>query len=301
MSHLTAPDPATASPQALIEAHEARGRRFTAAGVGSFVRESGTGSPVLLVHGASTSSFMYRRVLDELAARDLRGIAFDLPGQGLAARPPADRFDYTWTGLGRYCAAAVDALGLDTFHLVVHDIGGPIGFELAAAMPDRIRSLTLLNTLLAVDRFKVPLFNRPFRTRGIGELYLRSMTRTAFTQLGYRVTTDRASTSKAEMGAYYELLKRGDGGQGFLATMRGFELTAAKHASWRATLSSAPYPIAAVWGSEDRVLAHDREGAAIRSEVPLVDFRLVPARHFVAEQQPEAVAEQVAMLARRVY
>ena len=70
--------------------------------------------------------------LRELAARGLRGIAFDLPGLGLADRPAT--FDYTWTELGRFGAAAVDALGLDRCHLVVHDIGGPAGFELCAAL-----------------------------------------------------------------------------------------------------------------------------------------------------------------------
>jgi len=55
-----------------------------------------------------------------------------LPGLGLADRPAT--FDYSWTGLGRFCAAAVDALGLDRFHLVVHDIGGPAGFELCSAL-----------------------------------------------------------------------------------------------------------------------------------------------------------------------
>jgi haloalkane dehalogenase len=43
--------------------------------------------------------------------------------------------------LGSWLSAAVDALGLDRFHLVVHDIGGPIGFEVAAADPRRVRSL----------------------------------------------------------------------------------------------------------------------------------------------------------------
>lgn len=68
----------------------------------------------------------------------LRGIAVDLPGLGLAERPPDA--DYTWSGLGRWLLSAVDALQLDRFHLVVHDIGGPIGFEVAAAQPGRIRS-----------------------------------------------------------------------------------------------------------------------------------------------------------------
>ena len=123
----------------VVEQHRAAGRLFAAGRVRSFVREQGTGDPVVCVHGVPASSFLWRKVVGELADRGLRGVAFDLPGLGLAERP-AD-FDYSWTGLGRFCVAAVDALGLDRFHLVVHDVGGPIGFELAAVAPARVRTL----------------------------------------------------------------------------------------------------------------------------------------------------------------
>src|SRR5437879_6217825 len=111
----------------VIAAHRNAGRRFEAGGISSFVREQGEGDPVVCMHGVPASSFLYRKVIAELADRGLRGVAFDLPGLGLADRP--DDFDYTWTGLGRFGVAAVDALALDRFHLVVHDIGGPVGFE----------------------------------------------------------------------------------------------------------------------------------------------------------------------------
>src|ERR1700756_4539271 len=120
----------------VIASHRLSGMTFEAGGVGSFVVDRGDGAPVVCLHGVPASSFLYRKVLAELAARGLRGVAFDLPGLGLAARP--ERFDYSWTGLGRFALAAVDALGLDRFHLVVHDIGGPVGFELAAAVPERV-------------------------------------------------------------------------------------------------------------------------------------------------------------------
>jgi pimeloyl-ACP methyl ester carboxylesterase len=107
----------------VVERHRAAGREFTAGGVRSFVREAGAGEPVVCLHGVPASCFLYRKVIDELAARGLRGIAFDLPGLGFAER--SEGFDYTWTGLGRFCRAAVDALELDRFHLVVHDVGGP--------------------------------------------------------------------------------------------------------------------------------------------------------------------------------
>ena len=166
----------------VLDAHRAAGRRFEAAGVGSFVREHGEGiTPVVCLHGVPASSFLYRKVLAELVAHGLRGVAFDLPGLGLADRPA--RFDYTWTGLGRFSAAAVDALGLERFHLVVPDIGGPVGFELAAAMPGRIASLTVLDTLVEVDTFTRPWSMEPFARQGIGELYLCVLTKPAFRML----------------------------------------------------------------------------------------------------------------------
>ena len=121
----------------VIDEHERSGRYFTVGGrIDSFVLDHGSGEPVVCLHGVPASSFLYRKVIDELVARGLRGIAFDLPGLGLAARPVD--FDYTWTGLGEFAVAAVDELGLDRFHLVVHDIGGPVGFEVAAAAPERV-------------------------------------------------------------------------------------------------------------------------------------------------------------------
>ncbi len=99
----------------VVERHRRSGRSFEAAGVGSFVIDEGEGEPVLCMHGVPSSCFLYRKLVRELAQRGLRGVAFDLPGLGLADRPRG--FDYTWTGLGRFALAAVDALELDRFHL----------------------------------------------------------------------------------------------------------------------------------------------------------------------------------------
>ncbi len=225
----------------VVAAHRAAGRPFEAAGLEGFVREAGSGETVLCMHGVPTSCFLYRKVLDELAARGLRGVAFDLPGLGLAARP--EDFDYTWTGLGSYCAAAVDALSIDQFHLVVHDIGGPVGFELATIMPERIRSLTILNTIVDVADFKRPWSMEPFARRHVGELYLKSLSKPAFRLLmRLQGVSNRSMVADAELDAYVDLLKRQDGGRAFLKIMRGFERTAAKQAQYRAAVSNDALP-----------------------------------------------------------
>ena len=71
----------------VIAAHRAAGSFFTAAGVQSFVRAQGDGEPVVLMHGLPASSFLYRKVIPELAAPGFRAMSFDLPGLGLASRP----------------------------------------------------------------------------------------------------------------------------------------------------------------------------------------------------------------------
>ena len=158
----------------LLELYRASGRVFTAGGVRSFVLDEGPrdGDPVVCVHGVPASAYLYRKVVPALAARGLRGIAVDLPGLGFAERP-ADA-DYSWTGLGRWLGSAIDAMELDRFHLVVHDIGGPIGLEVAAAEPERVRSLTVLNTTIAVESFHRPWVMEPF-ARMSGAAYLTAL------------------------------------------------------------------------------------------------------------------------------
>jgi haloalkane dehalogenase len=280
----------------VVERHRASGRFFEAGGVQTFVREEGEGPPVVCIHGVPSSCFLYRKVIAELAGRGLRGVAFDLPGLGLADRPPD--YDYTWSGLGRFCIAAVDALGLDRFHLVVHDIGGPAGFELAAAMPDRIASLTVLDTLVEVDEFKRPWSMEPFARRGIGEVYLATLNKPAFTRLMYlQGIKDRSAVPKEELHAYVDLLKREDGGKAFLRIMRGFERTRKKRELYVRTLRELPCPKQVVWGEEDPALRIDCEGESARRAMGAERIHALPAKHFPQEDQAPAVAERIAGLA----
>lgn len=278
--------------ETVIAAFERRGRRFTAAGVGSFVLDEGTGEPVLCVHGVPASSFLYRKVVAELADRGLRGIAFDLPGLGLAERPTD--FDYTWTGLGRFCAAAVDELGLDRFHLVVHDIGGPVGFELAAAMPERIASLTVLDTVVEADTFRRPWSMEPFARARIGELYVRSLSKPMFRLLmRLQGVADLSGVSRGELDAYVELLRRGDGGAAFLKIMRGFERTREKRDLYLGVLADDRYPVQVIWGEQDPALTLAVHGEAARRAAGVEKIHLLPGKHFLQEDNAPAVADLI--------
>ena len=287
-----------AAVQVVLE-HARAGRAFTAAGVRSFVRETASqpaGEPVVCIHGVPTSSFLWRKVLAELDGHGLHGVAFDLPGLGLADRPT--RFDYSWSGLGRWAHAAIDALGLDRVHLVVHDIGGPVGFEVATAAPERIRSLTVLNTMVRVDEFRRPWVMEPFAHRGLGEAWLGAMTHRVFRMLMRRTgVLDQARVSDADLDAHLDLLRRGDGGRAFLRIMRGFERTLAKRDTYERALSG-PYPVQVVWGAADPFLRVGEHGEHARRAARLSRIETVPARHFLQEDQAPAIAAHLRDIAR---
>jgi haloalkane dehalogenase len=282
----------------ILEVHRGAGRYFEAGRVRSFVREQGTGPAVLCIHGMIGSSFLYRKVLAELAGRGLRGVAFDLPGFGLADRPPG--YDYSWTGLGKFALAAVDELGLGHFHLVVHDIGGPVGFELAAAIPDRVASLTLLNTTVDVTDFKSPWSMEPFRHRGLGEAWMRSLNGPAFRFLmRLQGIGDPASVSKAELNTYLALVKGPDQGRAFLQVMRSSERSAAKQARYRAAVRDVPYPVQAIWAVDDPTMTLAVYGEKARAAAGLPRLHTVPGKHFPQEDQAPAIAQKIAELALR--
>lgn len=117
-------------------------------GLDIFYREAGPqdAPALLLLHGFPSSSRMYETLLPPLADQ-YRLIAPDYPGFGHStALPPAD-FVYTFDHLAHVMTRFVDQLGLDRFALFVQDYGGPIGFRLAQAQPDRIRGIVVQNAV----------------------------------------------------------------------------------------------------------------------------------------------------------
>lgn len=109
-----------------------------------YVDEGPRDAPVvLLVHGTPSSSHEYRYVIGALKEH-FRCIAPDLIGFGASEKPPT--WSYGLKDHTQNLERLVAHLGIDRFHLIVHDFGGVVGLPLALAAPARIRSLTVLNS-----------------------------------------------------------------------------------------------------------------------------------------------------------
>jgi pimeloyl-ACP methyl ester carboxylesterase len=116
----------------------------TAAG-GLSTIEAGTGEPVILMHGLGATKASFLPTLDALAP-SYRAIAVDLPGFGDSDKPLWGAYDPPF--FTRAITALLDALELESAHLVGNSMGGRVALELGLSNPGRVRRLVLLTPSL---------------------------------------------------------------------------------------------------------------------------------------------------------
>lgn len=286
--------------QTVIQEHEASGKYITVDGIRTFALNYGRGEAVLCIHGVPTSSFLYRKVLNSLAKKGYRGVSVDLPGLGLSDRPKD--FDYSFSNFADFLYRASIALKLKKFHLVVHDIGGPIGFALAARHPHKIMSLTILNSWIDVVNFKKPAVMRPFEKRILGEAELKMISHVTwpvmFKGMGV-VNTSRIPME--EINAYVDLLKRNDEGKAFLKIMRNFDNSREFRDLCLRAVQNVKYPVQAIWGEKDPALTIDTFGKEIKEAAGLKEIIKLPSRHLLQEETWLAIADQIVEQAKSVH
>jgi NADPH:quinone reductase-like Zn-dependent oxidoreductase/pimeloyl-ACP methyl ester carboxylesterase len=122
-------------------------------------RIPGAGVPVVLLHRTPVSSAGFVPVLRFLARAGQAAVALDTPGFGESFMPEAAP---TTRDYGQWLLEAIDALGIERFHLAAHHTGTHFAAEIAAAVPERVASLTLSGMLLA------PAAERPGLRADIG-------------------------------------------------------------------------------------------------------------------------------------
>ena len=107
----------------------------------------GEGFPVVLLHGWPQSWYEWRHIMPELA-RTYRVIAPDLRGLGDSSRP-LDGYDKKTVGNDIF--RLLQRLAIGSFFLVGHDWGGPTAYAIAAAHPDAVKKLAILDVAIPGD------------------------------------------------------------------------------------------------------------------------------------------------------
>jgi len=278
--------------EAIIRQHESNGKYHTVDGINTFYLDLGSGPVVFCIHGVPTSSFLYRKVAQQLAQLDLRAIAIDLPGLGLSDKP--EDFEYIFSNFGKFCNRFLDELGINEIHLLIHDIGAPIGLSMAAQNSSRIKSITVLNAMLEVEHFIKPLPMRPFEKPLLGEAELAMLTPLTFPLMMKTAgVVNSGVITDDEMAAYIHLLKRDDGGKAFLKIMRSFEQTKELNEACYSAWQNKSYPVQLIWGGKDPFLTYEEKGKEFKKARPDVPVTKVESKHFLQEEAYEIIAAKV--------
>lgn len=111
-----------------------------------FYREAGDpqAPTLLMLHGFAGSSFMFRDLISRLSDR-YHLIAPDLPAFGFTEVPGRGEYAYTFDQLALTIGQFTEELKLDSYALMVHDYGAPVGWRLALAHPQRVTAIISQN------------------------------------------------------------------------------------------------------------------------------------------------------------
>ncbi len=258
------------------------------------------GRPVLLVHGNPTWSFLWRKVIAAVRAKNpaLRLIAPDLIGLGLSSKP--DSGAHTIEHHSRWLGRIIDRID-GKILLVAQDWGGPISLHAMSSRRDRLAGLVLGNTAVSPPRegFKPTLFHRLSQLPVVSTLLFR--------ELGFPLgalhfsQSDRASIRGDVARAYrWPLRKRAD---------RAAPLALARMVPDSQSHPSVPalrvseelfrtvqVPISIVWGTKDPVLGRViNHLERMRPDAKVV--RTERAGHFLQEEVPDLLADALLSIA----
>ncbi|OLR93973.1 alpha/beta fold hydrolase [Actinokineospora bangkokensis] len=121
------------------------GRIETPAGLFDAITDGEPGDPpVLLLHGFPQAALEWEHQVGVLGHAGWHAVAFDQRGYSPDVRPD-DVADYRMEHLVADVVAVVDALGWSTFDLVGHDWGAAVAWNVAAGLPQRVRTLTAVS------------------------------------------------------------------------------------------------------------------------------------------------------------
>jgi pimeloyl-ACP methyl ester carboxylesterase len=250
----------------------------------------GEGEPVVLVHGTPAHSELWRRVIPPLVEGSCRVHVFDLLGFGRSERPADPSVNTSVAGQDGVLTELLRYWGLDSAHVVAHDIGGAIGMRFALFHPEMVRTLTVIDTP-SYDSWPSRTW-REIIARGL-ETLMRAPGDEHRERFGrqLRMAVHDKSVMDGELLDLYLDAISGPVGQ------PSFFQHQVAHYDSRYTEEIAPrlgelgeIPTQILWGEADEWQPVDY-GRRLAADIPGAELHVIPdAGHFCMEDDPDTVA-----------
>jgi len=266
-------------------------------GLSIFYREAGRrdAPTILFLHGLPSSSRMFQPLLTRLAD-DYHLVAPDYPGFGHSDWPDPTRFAYTFDNVASVMQDFTQGLGLSSYTLYMQDYGGPVGFRMALAHPERVQAL-IVQDAVAHDEGLGPnwVTRRAFwADRSANEAALRK------NLLSLAATKTRHVGDDPNVEDYdpdlwtdeYAFLNSPGQAQIQSDFFYDYRTNVEAYPKWQAWMRKSQPKLLVLWGKHD--LSFDPgEPERYRNDVPGAEIYVLDAGHFALDTKADEIAELV--------
>jgi pimeloyl-ACP methyl ester carboxylesterase len=246
----------------------------------------GKGQPVLLVHGITTYSFIWRKIVP-LLEKEYQVLGIDLPGCGASSKGVEKAFS-----IKNHAFLLNDFLektGIKKIHLVGHDVGGGVAQIFAVSFPEKLFSITLINSV-AYDFWPVqPII--AMRTPIIRQLAMATLDKGALRMVVRRGLYHKKNLTKELLNDFWEPMKTKEGRKAFLhfaASLDNNELLEIEE-----KLHQLQLPVLVIRGDADPYLSAAISEKLAKNIPKAKLIRIPTGSHFMQEDEPEYIAKEL--------
>lgn len=286
-----------ASTAGAAEAHPTLYRTVKVDGLNVFYREAGPpdGPVLLMLHGFPSSSRMYEPLFQRLSDR-YRMIAPDYIGFGHSDAPPPEQFAYTFDHLTDVVEHFAEAMHLDKYVLVMQDYGGPVGFRLALRHPERVRAIIAQNANAYEDGLG-PLWGprRAFwADRAAHEAAVRAnLISPAATRQRHLGTSPHPERIDPDTWTDETAFLNGPGQDRIqIELFYDYRTNVAAYPAWQSYMRTHQPPALIIWGRYDPSFLV-AGATAYQRDLPKAEIHVIDAGHFVLDEAPDTMAQEM--------
>ncbi|MGA7832578.1 MAG: alpha/beta hydrolase [Terracidiphilus sp.] len=266
-------------------------------GLTIFYREVGpkNAPTILLLHGLPSSSRMFQPLLTRLAD-SYHLVAPDYPGYGHSDWPDPKQFDYTFDNIASVMHDFTLALGLPPYTLYMQDYGGPVGFRMALAHPERVEALIVQDAVAHNEGLGANWATRRafWADRQANEEALRK------NLLSMAATKTRHVGDDPNVDLYdpdlwtdeYAFLNSPGQAQIQSDVFYDYRTNVENYPKWQAWMQKRQPRLLVIWGKHD--LSFDPgEPERYRKDVPKAQVHVLDAGHFALDTKADEIATLV--------
>jgi len=259
-----------------------------------FYHKQGCGSPIVMLHGFPTWSYDYSTIADDLQ-QDFEVISFDFIGYGASDKPR--KHNYCVGDSADLVQELLRYLGINEFHIVMHDYGGIVGQELLdryrkKQFSGQIKSVSILNCGVIYKEYRPTFLQKLLATPILGRIVAASVSREKV-HGGLNKVRGVSQLNNSEFEQLWQGISRKNGHK-LSHRHIGYNAERAVHAErWEDALYVFSGPIQLIWGMSDPVSG----SRILNSLLPLLTrarvTELSDVGHFPQSEAPEKVAETI--------